>query len=199
MPPKSILPPSWDVPEEFRRRLGEQAGRQRAMLSEGHLLLVLHRPPQKNETERTGRALWRRPDGAWQSTDLGSGSAALKGHLVECADLVEKYSRREETAASIADYFAILAALSPLQRLLRNLHVTLQDAREKVPADRDLINARDRAADLERAAEQLTGDVRNALDFAVARRTEEQAASAQQMAVSQHRLNVLAAFFFPIA
>ena len=60
MPPKSILPPNWDVPEEFRRRLGEKAGRQRAMLAEGHLLLVLHRPPQKNETERTGRALWRR-------------------------------------------------------------------------------------------------------------------------------------------
>jgi hypothetical protein len=50
----STLPPSWDVPQEFRNRLGKQAGRQRAMLSEGHLLLILHRPPDPHRDKRWG-------------------------------------------------------------------------------------------------------------------------------------------------
>jgi Mg2+ and Co2+ transporter CorA len=37
------------------------------------------------------------------------------------------------------------------------------------------------------------------LEYAVARRAEEQARSSHAMAVSAHRLNLLAAFFFPLA
>jgi hypothetical protein len=79
------------------------------------------------------------------------------------------------------------------------LHAALQDAREKVSGDRDLINARDRAYELERSAELLVGDVRNALQFATARKAEEQAAAAHRMSVSAHHLNLLVAFFFPLA
>ena len=42
---RSVLPYDWDVPEVFRKRLGEGAGRQRCMTADGHLLLVLHQPP----------------------------------------------------------------------------------------------------------------------------------------------------------
>ena len=84
-------------------------------------------------------------------------------------------------------------------RAIRNLHAALQDAREKIPGDRDLIKARDRAYDLERTSDLLISDVRNALQYATARKAEEQAAASHQMAVSAHRLNMLAAFFFPIA
>jgi Mg2+ and Co2+ transporter CorA len=79
------------------------------------------------------------------------------------------------------------------------LHAALQDARERVSGDRDLINARDRAYELERAADLLIDDVRNALQFATARKAEEQAVASHQMAISAHWLNMLAAFFFPIA
>ena len=44
-PQKSILPATWEVPAEFRSRLGEKAGRQRAMMAEGHLLLVREHKP----------------------------------------------------------------------------------------------------------------------------------------------------------
>jgi hypothetical protein len=199
MVPKSILPPTWDVPVEFRERLGEKVGRQRAMLADGHLLLVLHRPPKGNDPERSGRVFWRKPDGAWQSNDLGNGAAALGRHLGEYADLIDRYDRQEDEAASVSDYFAVLEGMSPLSRTVRNLHAALQDAREKMPDDRDLINARDRAYELERSADLLLSDVRNALEFAVAKKAEEQAAITHQMAVSSHRLNMLVAFFFPIA
>jgi hypothetical protein len=60
MVPKSVVPPSWEVPPQFRERLGERVGRQRAMLADGHLLLVLHRPPKKDAspTARGNRTNW---------------------------------------------------------------------------------------------------------------------------------------------
>ena len=199
MVPKSILPPTWDVPAAFRGRLGEKVGRQRAMLADGHLLLVLHKPPKGSDPDRAGRAFWRKPDGTWQSNELGHGPAALSRHLAEYADLIDRYDRQEDEATSVSEYFAVLEGMSPLARTIRNLHAALQDAREKMPDDRDLINARDRAYELERSGDLLLADVRNALEFAVAKKAEEQAATSHQMAVSSHRLNMLVAFFFPIA
>lgn len=51
----SLLPANWQLPEEIRNRIGNRAGRQRAMSYDGHLLLVLHAPPASEETERQGR------------------------------------------------------------------------------------------------------------------------------------------------
>ncbi len=42
-------------------------------------------------------------------------------------------------------------------------------------------------------------DAKNSMDVAVVRRAEEQAAASHRMLVSAHRLNVLAALFFPFA
>ncbi len=195
----SILPPTWDVPEEFGNRLGKQAGRQRPMFSEGHLLLVLHRPPRPDEVKRSGRYFWRKPDGTWTSSDLGAGPRALGRHLDEYAEVLERYDRQEEEAVDAEDYFAVLEALAPVRRAARHLYQALQEARQMVPGDRDLINFRDRAYETERAAELLYQETQHSLDFLMARRAEEQAASSRRMAVSAHRLNLLAAFFFPIA
>ena len=67
-----------------------------------------------------------------------------------------------------------------------------------VPDDRQLINLRDRAYDLERNAELLYQGLQNALAFAVARRAEEQAMTSEKMSRAAHKLNLLAAFFFPL-
>ena len=199
MVPKSALPVAWELPAEFRSRVGEKTGRQRAMLADGHLLLVLHRLPKKQETDRAGRFFWRKPDGSWQTSDLGPGPAALVRHLTEYADVVEHFDRQQDKAASVDDYSAIIEGLAPIHRTIRNLHAALQDAREKIPGDRDLINARDRAYELERVSELLIGDARNEIQFAMAKRAEEQAEASHRIALSGHRLNLLAAFFFPIA
>ncbi len=88
---QSLLPDSWDVPPTFRERLGESAGRQRVMRDAGHLLLVLHAPPQPDGDERGGRFFWRCPDGQWRSHNLGSGPASLRTHLEQYAAAVEKW------------------------------------------------------------------------------------------------------------
>jgi hypothetical protein len=195
----SWLPPEWQVPEEFVSRLGESAGRQRAMEAEGHLLLVLHQPPAHGARERNGRLFWRRPDGEWHSSTLGDGPQALKRHVAEFAERVDELERQWQAAENAQDYFLLLQTLAPLHRAVRHLHAALQHARELMPDERELINARDRAGEIERALELLHGDARNGLDFTVAHQSEQQSRRMYEMAVSHHRLNLLAALFFPIA
>jgi hypothetical protein len=199
MATKSILPAAWDVPVEFRQRLGDTAGKQRLMQAEGHLLLVLHRPPKLEESERVGRYFWRKPDGAWQGCEPGGKSITLASHLAEFHDVLERLDRLEDSASTAQEFFTLMSTLGPLHRAARNCHSVLQKARETVPDDRELINHRDIAYDLERSSELLLADAQNGLDFAVARQAEAQAASSHRMAMSAHRLNLLAAFFFPLA
>lgn len=196
---KTIVPATWKVPDTFRSRLGDAAGRQRAMSADGHLLLVLHEPPQEDHAQRSGRLFWRDSDGGWKSNTLGVGIQSLRAHIAEFADRIDKLEEQLQSAAGADDYFALLQAIAPLHRMVRNLHVALQQARELAPDDRELITLRDQSGDLERAAELLHGDAKNGLDYTVARQTEEQTRRTYEMAASAHRLNLLAAVFFPIA
>jgi hypothetical protein len=193
------LPPDWQVPDVFTQRLGDTAGRQRAMAAEGHLLLVLHEPPLPGVPERTGRLFWRDPEGTWKSRPLGDGPQALKRHVAEFAERVDALEKQWQTAATAEDYYLLLRAIAPLHRTARNLHATLQQARELVPEDRDLINLRDQVGEIERSLELLHGDAKNGLDFTVAHQVEQQAERTYEMAVAAHRLNLLAATFFPVA
>jgi hypothetical protein len=169
------------------------------MTAEGHLLLVLHEPPLPGVPERTGRLFWRDPEGSWKSKGLGDGPQALKRHVAEFAQRVEDLEKQWQTAASAEDYFLLLRAIAPLHRTTRHLHATLQQARELVPADRDLINLRDQVGEVERALELLHSDAQNGLDFTIAHQAEQQAERSYDMAVAAHRLNLLAATFFPVA
>lgn len=198
-PNKVILPPTWKVPETFRSRLGESAGRQRAMTADGHLLIVLHELPRAGVAERQGRFFWREPDGNWKSNSLGVGIQALKKHVAEYAERIDRLEEQLQEADNSDDYFRVLHPVTPLCRASRNMHATLQQAREMLPADHDLIVLRDQAGEIERAAELLEIDARHGLEFMIARKTEEQAQRGYEMAVSAHRLNLLAAIFFPIA
>lgn len=194
-----LVPPQWDVPDVFRRRLGDRVGRQRAMYGEGHLLLILHAPPQGEEPERQGRLFWRRPDGVWKANHSHGDIKALDEHLDEFRHILEVLDDREHAATSAAEYFEILSTLTPLYRTIRNLHLALQQARTELNEARDVINFRDEAYELERQADLLLQDSRNTLEFSIAKQTEAQARAGHHMAVAAHRLNVLAAFFFPIA
>jgi hypothetical protein len=196
---KSALPQQWKVPELFRERLGENAGRQRAMAADGHLLVVLHEVPRPDEPERRGRYFWRDAAGDWKASSLGTGSQAIRKHLAEYADAVAELDDQLSSAEKADDYFEILHAAAPLYRAARNMHAALQQARELVPDDRELILLRDLAGEIERGAELLHGDAKNGLDLTVARQAEEQTRRGHEMAVSAHRLNLLVAVFFPIA
>lgn len=195
----SLLPSNWNVPQAFRDRLGKRVGRQRLMLVDGHMLLALHAPPAQGEERRQGRFFWRSPEGSWQSNSLGPGIKTLEKHLGEYAQAVEKLEDAEDRARVADDYFPILQAITPLHRSARNLHDVLQEAREAARDDRELLACRDHAYVIQRSAELLGSDTKTGLDCAAARQAENEAKSSRQMAVAGHRLNVLAALFFPIA
>lgn len=199
MPQNIGLPQTWQVPQDFRDRLGQRVGRQRLMTADGHLLLVLHVPPGHNDEERRGRFFWMQPDGSWSSSEFGGGVQSLIRHLDEYASIVEKLAEEEEAATGAEDYFEVVKRLNPMHRAAGNLHRVLQDAREVSPDSRDLIDARDRAYQVHRNADLLFGLTKEALEFEIALQSERLAKSSHAMSISAHRLNILAAFFFPIA
>lgn len=194
-----VIPDAWQVPARIRQRVGVQAGRQRAIVEEGHLLLVVHEIPQDDAVARPAKLFWRAPDGAWRASGAGqsSGLPVLRRHLEAVQQALHQLDARVDAGRTAQDFFAVLNAATPLQRATRNLHKALQEAREGVD-DREIIALRDSAGDLERAAELLVGDARNALEYTVARNAEAQAANGQRAVDAQHRLNLLAALFFPV-
>jgi hypothetical protein len=189
-PRSSLLPPSWAVPDVIRRRLGEQAGRQRAMFEAGHLLLVLHAPPSPDTPHREGRFFWRDQAGNWTPPGTAPSQPGLGQLLGEYEKALDKLQQDEDEAVTARDYFDLLNRLNPLVRSARNMHEAIQDAREAVPGDRQLLLWRDRAYTISRAAELLHNDAKNA---------EQEAESSRRALVAAHRLNVLVACFFPIA
>ena len=192
------IPISWDLPQEIIVRFGQTPGRQRAMVADGHLLLVLHRAPSADEIEREGVFFWRKPNGDWEYSGRGRGLPALREH-VGAYDAAQRRLEEEYAEASDAeDYFHILEQVAPLSHAAQSLHNTLQAAREAIHEDRDIIDLRDWAYQIERGFELLYTDTKNALDFSIARRAEEEAQLSHQAVQTAHRLNVLAAIFFPL-
>lgn len=194
-----VLPATWTVPDAIRARFGKEAGRQRAMVHDGHLVLVTHVVPITGDVVRKAAFFWRNPEGAWRA------GGEAKGNVSALTELVESYRSRVlqleadlERAKTASDYFVILNGVAPFLRAARNLHKTLQEARDKVPADVPLIAIRDVAYDVERTAEIVATDARSGLDFVIAKQAEAQAQIAGHIARSSHKLNLVVALFLPI-
>lgn len=193
-----LIPRTWDLPAALRDRLGESVGKQRCMLHQGHLLMVLHEVPKPGDAARAGRLFWRKPDGAWDSSSGGAGIQGLVRHLDDFAKVIDLLEDRLAAALPASEIHAVVQAAAPLARTVRNLQKVLQEARDGVPSERELILARDRAYELERAADLLHHDAGAALQFAVARQAEEQTRAAYRLAQAGHRLNLLAALALPL-
>jgi hypothetical protein len=194
-----IIPPTWNLPEAIRSRMGHATiGRQRAIVEDNHLLLVLHRPPGPDDSKRDGLLFWRNPAGEWQFNRGGPGPGALKRHLQVYAELEAKLAADYEKAETTTALFDLLETLTPLGRAARNQHLALQAAREAFKSDPFLIEVRDLAYELERNLDLQLEDVRNALSYRTARDGEEQARLGREALRASHRLNVVAALFLPL-
>ncbi len=188
----------WNLPESIQTRLGDKTGRQRAMVEDGHLLLILHKVPEGGKSEREGAYFWRKPDGTWECTGRGGGLGTLRAHVDAYRKRVGELDEVYERAQDATDYFRLLETLGPLSRAALNLRDALQAAREGIPDDRDLIDQRDSAYEVARAAELLHMDAKNAMDYQIAKQAQEQARAGQEMAETGHKLNLLAAIFLPL-
>lgn len=192
----SELPPGWKLPDKIVRRLGSKAGKQRVIAEENHILIILHKPPLKNESHRESIFFWCDPSGKWSASERGDGLAALTGFLDNYSRIEESLEESYENAENSKDFFDLLEKLAPIQRSVKNMSNVLQSAREL--AGEDLIDYRDKADELSRNFELLYIDNKNGLDYAVAKKTEEQSELQRKALLAGHRLNMIIALFLPI-
>jgi hypothetical protein len=194
-----IIPPTWNLPESIRSRLGGTTyGRQRTIAEEGHILVILHRPPGADDSKREGALYWREPSGEWKASRGNNGTHALNAHIQAYIDLETQLQKRYDEANDTIALHDLLATLTPLARAAHNMHGALQDAREELKGDGFIIEARDKAYEVDRNLDILLEDTRNELQFRTAREAEEQNRLAKEALRASHRLNVLAALFLPL-
>lgn len=193
------LPTSWQLPETIKKRFGQKsAGKQRAMEAEDHLLLVLHEAPKPFERDRNVTFFWRNPEGQWQCSHGVKGLKPLIKHIKAYNKAEEALYEQYENAQDAEDYFNLLEEMGALRQSSKNLHTTLQSAREEIPQDLDIIDFRDWAYEIERSLDLLYENTKNALDFRIAQRAEEQTRLSLKSVESGNRLNILAAIFLPL-
>lgn len=164
----------------------------------GHILLILHEVPEPGIPERKGLFFWRDPKGAWKTSAPGNGKRALRDLVERYVNRVDQLEKAFADANSAARLFPVLRAITPIVRSSKHLHEVLQCAREAVRLDRDIINLRDLAGEVERAAELLNAEAKTALEFDIAEAAEAQAKINQSLALTGQRLNLLAALFLPL-
>jgi Mg2+ and Co2+ transporter CorA len=194
-----VIPHNWELPQVFRDRLGAHAGRQRTMVHEGHLLIILHEPPKADVAERVARIYWRKPDGTWKATNSGSTNiGALRVLVEEYQQAEDQMEARAAVAAKSTDWFQLIHDTAPLLRAARGMHAALQEAREHAKTDQAIISLRDTAQDIERTLELIHNHAKSGLDYAIAKGTEDAAAASKHVVESGHRLNLITATFLPI-
>lgn len=192
-----IIPSRWQVPATFHKRLGDKVGRQRLMVADGHLLLVLHKPPQPGDEERQPRLFWRNATGEWQSNESGAGLGELHEHLAEYDRAYDRLDALLRGTPTAQNYYQILHEATPLLRAARFMAAVFQQAREAEGNDRHLLLARDESVEIERNLELLHTEALHGLQFLIAQRSEEQARQGEQLVASSQRLNLLMALCLP--
>ena len=194
------IPNDWKIPEALQIRLGANTtGRQRALVADDHLLLVLHEVPRHGQRERRGIYFWRAFDGAWRSSAESSGVPTLAEHVNDYSQAADELEAKYQTARMAKDYFAVLEEVAPILRSATNMYSALHSAREALPDVSALIGVRDTAGDVVRSLELLYADAKNALDYDIAKSSEEQAMLGEEAVRSGVRLNILAAIFLPLS
>ncbi len=168
------------------------------MAHEGHLLLILHEVPEPGVPERQGVVFWRAPSGKWSTNVRGNGLTELRALVTRYIDRVDALESAFAAANSVERLFPVLRAATPIERSCRLMHGVLQAAREAQRKDRDIINIRDLAGEVVRAAELLNTEARTALEFDIAESAEAQAKANRALAEAGQRLNLLAAVFLPL-
>lgn len=194
-----IIPANWKLPESISKRVSPTTyGRQRAIIEDGQLLLVLHRPPGPDDTAREGVLFWRDLKKEWHVSRGGAGAGALKKLIQDYAQVEQRLSERYEAGCDAKTLFEILDEVIPVARAARNLHLALQTARDGMEDDPFLIEVRDSSYDAERNLDLLMEDVRNAIQYRTLREAEEQAHLTREALRASHRLNILIGFFLPL-
>jgi Mg2+ and Co2+ transporter CorA len=193
-----FLPRPFAVERDLLSQLGERPGHQRAVHGDRELLLVVHEVPEPGVPERTARFFWKQANGVWMDAAGGPVSNTLNGLLENYTRTIDANEEALEEAESAREIFGVLRHAAPLARSTRNLTAALDSVVSYAEDDRIMRSARDRARELDRAAELLLADARMMLEFRRAEAAEEHAESAEKLSRIAFRLNLVAGFSLPL-
>ena len=189
----------WELPKSIEKRISPLTfGRQRIIYKENHLLIILHEIPKEHQRYRSHVVLYRHEQGEYLCNGQNEGKKALKDLIKRYEVKLEELDKAYENANSSTELFKILGELVPINRAAKNMAEVLQDAFEATQDDDFLLEMRDYSTVVKRSYEILLDHTKLALDFQTARSNEEQSEKANEALIAQHRLNILAALFFPI-
>ncbi len=191
------LPDHFNLEPELREQLSNRPGHQRCVEGAGELLLVVHEVPDAGIPERKALFFWKRHDGSWIQPS-GAGLNGLGELLDRYAKAIDRHEEVIDKAGTAAEIFAILRHAGPLSRSSRNLVQALEQVLSVDSDDREMRGFRDRAREIDRAAELLNIDGRMTLEFWRAEQSEKHALAAARLNAIAFRLNLLAGFFLPL-
>jgi hypothetical protein len=191
------LPAHFDIEPELREQFSNRPGHQRCVEGHSELLLVVHEVPEPGIPEREAWFFWKRSDGRWAQPG-GSGLSELGELLDRYAQAIDGHEEVIDEVNTAAEIFGILRHSGPLARTTRNLVLALEQALAADHEDREIRAYRDRARELERAADLLNTDARVSLEFWQAQRSEENSRAATRLGRIAFRMNLLAGFFLPL-
>jgi Mg2+ and Co2+ transporter CorA len=191
------LPDHFDVERELLEQFSNRPGHQRCVEGHDELLLVVHEVPQPGVPEREALYFWKRHDGRWTQPG-GPGLSELSELLDRYALAIDGHEEVIDDADTAAEIFAILRHSGPLARSTRNLVLALEQTLAADHDDREIRSLRDRARELERAADLLHADARVTLEFWRAERAEEHSRASARLGRIAFRMNLLAGFFMPV-
>ncbi|MFD0896092.1 hypothetical protein KBB96_01265 [Luteolibacter ambystomatis] len=198
LPEATFLPTQFDCEPILMDQISNRPGHQRCMVGDGELLLVAHEVPVVGRSDREALFFWKRRDGKWIGPDGKPGLLALEQLLDRYSDAIDAHAAVVDEADTASEIFGILRHAGPLARASRNLVQSLNQVLDVDQDDRVIRALRDRAVDIERAAELLHADTRLTLEFWQAERSEQQSLAADKLNRIVFRLNLLAGFFLPL-
>ena len=191
------LPAHFEIEPELREQLSKRPGHQRCLEGRDELLLVVHEVPQAGVPEREAWFFWKRHDGRWAQPG-GSGLGEFGELLERYAEAIDGHEGCLAKVAGAADICGVLRQAAPLARSTRNLVVALEQALAADHENREIRSCRDRARELERAAELLHADARVILEWWQAERAGEQAQASRRLGTLAFRMSLLAGFCLPL-
>ncbi|MFD2256226.1 CorA family divalent cation transporter [Luteolibacter algae] len=194
---KVKLPDHYEIEAELREQLSGRPGHQRCVVGHDELLLILHEVPKAGVPEREAIFFWRRGDGRWLQPG-GPGLDELCLLLERYAKAIDANEEILEVTESTEQVFEILRHAGPLARSTRNIVQALEQALAQEPDDKEVRASRDRARELERAAELLQSDARETLMFWQAEAAEAHTKSSERLGNILFKLNLVTGFFLPL-
>lgn len=195
---KRFVPEAFNLEEDLRDQLSGRSGTQRYLEGERESLMIVHDLPEPRVPERDALVYWRTADGDWKGPGGGEGLRELSAQLDRFQQKIDEYEAQIDETEEIKEVFEMIRHAGPIARSMRNLAGVLEAAVKADEDNRRLIGLRDRAREIQRAAELLYHDSKLTLDFWQAESAEDHQEAAERLNVIAYRLNLMAGFFLPL-